>query len=406
MSAHSASSAIGAESLRRFETDVVVSTHQLYLGPAAHLEIYLAERVKGRVLVIEHQLVHSRPAFSAFRVYQDGKAIGGGEVRVNLGERARYVTDVWTTLSWCWRWLSRDSVFIGIDPLNCLAGLVLQMFGGCRLVVFYAIDFVPRRYKSRALNCAYHLVEHLVAFAASETWNVSDAMEGARWSGALWGRVVRRRRGTTRTVPIGLTLPKSPGARQAHRHPQRLAFMGHLLEKQGVQLGIGAMAKLTRDFPELQLLIVGDGPYRTELERLAHDLGVAERVTFHGYISDEQDMLDLLQSASIGLAPYLDQDDSFTRYADPGKLKAYLAAGLPSVVTRVPPTAQDLADAGCAVVVEATEEGVSAGLRSLLLEDDYTRLERRKRARGMAEGLVWTSVFDSALGSALTRLSE
>jgi len=52
--------------------------------------------------------------------------------------------------------------------------------------------------------------------------------------------------------------------------------------------------------------------------------------------------LQLLSSASIGLATYLESEESFTQFADPGKLKNYLAAGLPIVMTRVPYNADSL----------------------------------------------------------------
>ncbi|TNM65319.1 glycosyltransferase family 4 protein [Aliirhizobium smilacinae] len=49
-----------------------------------------------------------------------------------------------------------------------------------------------------------------------------------------------------------------------------------------------AFSKLTSGFPDSRLEIIGDGPLRPELEKLAHDLGVAERVLFRGRVSDEE----------------------------------------------------------------------------------------------------------------------
>lgn len=36
------------------------------------------------------------------------------------------------------------------------------------------------------------------------------------------------------------------------------------------------------------MIIVGEGPYRSELERVAHAEGVAEQVDFFGYVSDSR----------------------------------------------------------------------------------------------------------------------
>ena len=49
-----------------------------------------------------------------------------------------------------------------------------------------------------------------------------------------------------------------------------------------------AVARLAHQFPGVRLLLVGDGPERGRLERLAADLGVRERVCFAGYRPDPQ----------------------------------------------------------------------------------------------------------------------
>jgi glycosyltransferase involved in cell wall biosynthesis len=68
------------------------------------------------------------------------------------------------------------------------------------------------------------------------------------------------------------------------------------------------------------------------------------------------------------VAPYRQTAATFTRYADPGKLKAYLAAGLPIVLTDVPPNAHELAvEAGAEIVADdaaALADGISRALDS------------------------------------------
>jgi glycosyltransferase involved in cell wall biosynthesis len=177
--------------------------------------------------------------------------------------------------------------------------------------------------------------------------------------------------------------------------------MGHLIEKQGMQIAIPAVAALAAEFPDVELIVIGSGPYRSQLEDLARHMGVVERVVFEGYVESEQDMLALLQTASVALAPYLELHDSFTRYADPGKIKTYLVAGLPVVVTSVPPIARELEIAGCGVVVSGTVQGVIDGVRELFNEDTATQNLRRKSAVTFVAELGWAHVFDDAMASLL-----
>jgi glycosyltransferase involved in cell wall biosynthesis len=62
-----------------------------------------------------------------------------------------------------------------------------------------------------------------------------------------------------------------------------------------------ALKELKPDFPEMHLLIVGEGPDQRRLEELARELGITEAVTFAGYRSDPGPMyavMDLFALAS------------------------------------------------------------------------------------------------------------
>jgi len=62
-----------------------------------------------------------------------------------------------------------------------------------------------------------------------------------------------------------------------------LGSVGRLTEVKRQDLLLRAVATLAGSFPELRLLLVGDGPERARLEEFAVTLGVAERTVFAGY---------------------------------------------------------------------------------------------------------------------------
>ncbi len=75
-------------------------------------------------------------------------------------------------------------------------------------------------------------------------------------------------------VPVPAALPPRAGD-----GPLRLAYVGRLVEAKGVDLLLRAAARLREPWA---LSLVGDGPARRDLERLAADLGLGERVRFRG----------------------------------------------------------------------------------------------------------------------------
>ena len=60
-----------------------------------------------------------------------------------------------------------------------------------------------------------------------------------------------------------------------------------LTRQKGVQIGLRVLAESARTVPDLTALIVGDGPYRHELEQEASALGLGSRARFVGQIEND-----------------------------------------------------------------------------------------------------------------------
>jgi glycosyltransferase involved in cell wall biosynthesis len=73
-------------------------------------------------------------------------------------------------------------------------------------------------------------------------------------------------------------------------HARRLIHVGRLVRWKRVDMLIEAVAVLATRYPDVELLVVGDGPDRPALERLAQDRGVSARVRFVGGVYDARDL--------------------------------------------------------------------------------------------------------------------
>jgi phosphatidylinositol alpha-1,6-mannosyltransferase len=104
--------------------------------------------------------------------------------------------------------------------------------------------------------------------------------------------------GKIRVVYGGVDVGEQRVARESQRGTRatRLITVCRLEDRRkNVDLVLRALGRLSRRF-EFEYCVVGDGPLRTELELLTHDLGIQERVRFLGRIGDADLLAKLAES--------------------------------------------------------------------------------------------------------------
>ena len=82
----------------------------------------------------------------------------------------------------------------------------------------------------------------------------------------------------------------------------RLATTGRLVEKKGLEYAIRAVAKQAKHCPNIDFLIMGDGPLRAALERLVKTLQAEAYIHFLGWQNEAQ-IAQVLESCHLFMAP-------------------------------------------------------------------------------------------------------
>ena len=98
-------------------------------------------------------------------------------------------------------------------------------------------------------------------------------------------------------VPVPSEVPPRP-----ENDPARLLFTGQLIRGKGVDQLLRALPLVHNPF---HLTIAGDGNQRPELERLARDLGVADKVDFAGWIPEPE---KLMAESDVAVLPFFWQE--------------------------------------------------------------------------------------------------
>jgi len=80
--------------------------------------------------------------------------------------------------------------------------------------------------------------------------------------------------------------------------------VAELIERKKIDLTLMALSKVSKRFPELRYIIVGDGPEKGKLKDLSGRLGLMERVEFRGKIVHGE-VIDLMKEADLFVLPSL-----------------------------------------------------------------------------------------------------
>lgn len=377
-------------------SSVAVVSHVFATGPGHELADYLRTRAE-KVAFIRHPFAYARDIRSSRDIHIAGKCVVSRKARSwRLPGVLMFAKDLLFTIVWIVQEECRFELYVGIDDLNCFAGLLLRRLGRVRVVVYYTIDYVPSRFKNRILNHLYHLLDVHCVTNADSTWNLSPRMSAARSRFLAQGKAMGRQK----TVPMGVRLGRLKPMPLDQIDRRRLVFIGHLRKGHGTELIVQSMPKIIEKVPETKLTVIGTGPLWGQLKQLVTNLGLEKNVDFRGFIENHEDAEKILVKCAVGLAPYEPTSQNFTFYTDPGKPKLYLACGLPVIITPVPWIAEAVARREMGVVVDFDDTAVAEAAVRLLTNDEF--YERcRKNALAYASQLDWNQIFDSALQSLL-----
>lgn len=177
-----------------------------------------------------------------------------------------------------------------------------------------------------------------------------------------------------------------------------ILVLGRLVPHKRAEHVIRAAAELREEIPGLTVSVVGEGWWRDELEAEAARLGVADIVTFHGFVSDDEKQQQLQRAWLLAL-PSLKEGWGLV-------VTEAAAHGVPSVAYRAAGgVAEAIRDGESGVLVDGGEAEFTEAIRRILTDDEL----RGSLARGSvirADSLSWTSTaekFADVLSAVLGR---
>lgn len=157
----------------------------------------------------------------------------------------------------------------------------------------------------------------------------------------------------------------------------RLVVPRRLFPKNGVEFLVRAMpaiaAAAARRALDVDALVIGDGPERERLERLAHELGVGSRIRFLG-ARPHDEMPGLLCSGDLAILPSLVEATSVAALES-------MACGVPVAASRVGGLPEIVDDAVGGLFEPGDPEALAAKVVALLSDPELRQRGRTARRR-------------------------
>lgn len=172
-------------------------------------------------------------------------------------------------------------------------------------------------------------------------------------------------------IPFGVDTNKFRPIQRSQDGIMRIGTIRTLSEKYGIEYLIKGFAKASQTRDLLRLEIVGDGPQKGYLQNLCKDLGVSNKVTFHGYINQNSDFtkyIQLLDSFHVFCILSIIDSETF----GVASVEAS-ACGLPIIATNVGGLPEVVADQKTGLLVPPKNEDKVAEAIALLADNASLR---------------------------------
>jgi len=154
--------------------------------------------------------------------------------------------------------------------------------------------------------------------------------------------------------------------------------------RKGLKYLVKAIFKLSSDYPNLILKIMGEGNEEKNLKNFVKELQIENRVEFLGRISSEKTTA-FYQEASIFVLPSLNEGMS-------NAMLEALACGLPILATDTGGTKELLKERENGFVIKMKDSDSIAEKIRLLIDDQDLLMDMGRKSREIAEKMSWKNV--------------
>jgi len=262
----------------------------------------------------------------------------------------------------------RYDVLIAQDSLLAMGGIFIRAVGKCKKVILYSHGTGKTRFDNKIFQIIYETVDKFIARQSDYNFVLSQEMVE-----------VRKKQGIAcdKVFWIPASIPLDSLSRKKAVNNKKIIFIGVLDARNGVCILPDVVASVKKKFPKVNLDIIGDGVFLDLLKTRTKTLGLRKNIHFLGRLNFK-DYAANLTNYSIGIAPYEFSENNFTQITDPMKVRLYMSAGLPIVVTKNFTFSEEIRKNNLGFAVDYDAKSFSDKLIRLLSDNEFSNKMRAR----------------------------
>lgn len=137
-------------------------------------------------------------------------------------------------------------------------------------------------------------IERIVAHLADRDIAVSEiTKDGLRMIGV---------KKEIEVIPNGIDFGKIAQIKKAEIESD-VIFAGRFIREKNVDILIKAINLVKKEAPDIKCVLIGDGPERHRLEKLAYDMKAGASVSFMGFLEDHDDVIAHMKASKVFVLP-------------------------------------------------------------------------------------------------------
>lgn len=281
---------------------------------------------------------------------------------------------------------------IAEDSLLAFTSILLRALGKVRHVIFYShgIDFT--RFSAAWANTLYQALDRFSARHSNYNWSLSQNMFP-----------IRKRQGIPEDrlfwIPSSLPIDILPRKRYVANHS--LVFLGVINDKNGVGIIPDIIMEVRKKVPDVRLDVMGEGDMKNELEQRIKALGLTKHIRLLGNL-EFREFKDKMTNYRLGLVTYKYSEVNLIPTSDSMKMRVYLAAGLPVVLTKGFIFSDEVIKNDLGYAVDYNAKAFAKPIIQILTDDGLSRRLRGK-ALSYSKSMDLTAIYDRTFSAIFPR---